>query len=511
MKPPPASPFLSLQSAFGPMPAYCALLGLALLAGTSLVSGLQMQAPVLMLAPVLLCAAAVVSSRPLIALMAASVLALSALLHSRSLGEASADMAALWGQWWMLTASQLCALAAGWGIGRLIERRLRFMAQHLPGGAVDASGLPEIPVALAIHRDGVVQQANWAAARLLGCTDRQEAVGQRLNLQNLPSIDGTAQDLQQLRTADGRLVSVSRSQQWTRHAGLPSELVVLHDEQPRLQAEDSARAARSTLSALIEGHPCAMVLSDLQTTRVLLANKAFAEAIGLNEGDIKGTTTRALGIWTDEQQRDRIIEGVRSGLRTLEEVIAIRRRDGRVRHFRARMSRIRIEDRPALLTVAYDITEQHSRQTELESVLALTRSAMLLVREGRITQASRAAARLLGTETAELIGRPASHALGGRQPLVDLEESRRQLVEGSAARPVESVRTIRLDGGGSLSLRVTGQALDRASLGDAESSVWLLEPLTATEPLPTAEPLATAEPKARDTDPVSTAFDPAAA
>ena len=487
---------VDLGSSFGPMPALWALAALFLLAGTAMIGGQQLREPVLMLAPVLLGAAAVVSTRWMLGLMAVAVVCVSALMHQHSAGQAEADLAALWGQWWMLMASQLLALAAGWGIGQLIERRLRLMARRMAQEAPPASPLPEIPVALLIHREGVVQEANWAAARLLGHATREAAIGHRLQFEaQAPNrsddrADHRADDregLQHLRTPQGRLLAVVRTQQWIRHGGLPAEMVVLHDEQPRQDAEESTRAARGTLSALIEGHPCAMLLSDLQTTRVLLANRAFGEAVGLPVSDIKGMTIRALGIWADDRQRQRIMDTVRAGARTLDDVITIRYRDGRTRQFQARMSRIRIEDRPAMLTVAYDITDEQRQRRELEAVLHHAPVAMLLVRDGRIQWASEAAAHLLGTSVAALVGQAAAPHLGGRKALSDLAAAARQSLQGPAGAALSSVRRVAGCLEEPITVRLHGQALDIPG-ATGLTSLWTLEALQPDPPAASTAP-----------------------
>ena len=180
------------------------------------------------------------------------------------------------------------------------------------------------PSPIFLHRQGVVFDANPAAARLFGFADtgamkgmrmaelhppgesRQRALDRIAQLERLPVGEGVPVRDFDARTLDGRPISVQATGVRVEAAGGPATLTIMFDITARLAAEAALRRSEAMLSQLFATSPDCIALYEADSGHLTLVNAAFSQLTGYAAEEVVGRTADELGLWHDPKDPCRL-------------------------------------------------------------------------------------------------------------------------------------------------------------------------------------------------------------
>ena len=212
----------------------------------------------------------------------------------------------------------------------------------------------------------------------------------------------------------------------------------------RRKSEEAVWSKKEKYVKAFRYSPDAMLVTTLESGRLLEFNNRFLEILGYRREEVTGRTVFEIDLWADPAQRDVMTRQLRETgqVRNLE--FQIHRRDGQLRWVRTSAELLEVEGEPCLFAVARDVS------TREESLLALRRQEALLHqakdavvvidRDDVVTFANEAAVRILGVPRDELRARKLADALDASKPEVIDTASRQTRVNGVWRGLVESRR-----------------------------------------------------------------------
>lgn len=116
---------------------------------------------------------------------------------------------------------------------------------------------------------------------------------------------------------------------------------------------------------LFRATPMGIALSTRDSGRILEVNEGFEELVGYSREELVGRRAAHLGLWAREEDREALLDAVRTRGRVRELDVRFRRSDGRVILGETFAEAIEVEGRECLLTVTRDVTEERRREREL--------------------------------------------------------------------------------------------------------------------------------------------------
>jgi PAS domain S-box-containing protein len=136
----------------------------------------------------------------------------------------------------------------------------------------------------------------------------------------------------------------------------------------RKQAEEALRRSEERFAKAFQASPHPVVISELDSGRVVDANDAACQLLGYRKEEVVGHTTQQIGIWPSTEARDRYLELLKrqGSVRNVE--VALRSKSGEVRQCLLSSELIELNGKQCSVTVGDDITESK----RLERALRLT-------------------------------------------------------------------------------------------------------------------------------------------
>jgi two-component system, cell cycle sensor histidine kinase and response regulator CckA len=197
---------------------------------------------------------------------------------------------------------------------------------------------------------------------------------------------------------------------------------VMVDVTQRRQAERALERSEELFSKAFHAGPVAMYLSRIEDDHLLNVNDSFLRMVGYGREEIVGCSVTQAGLWNDELDRDRMIEGLRVNGSVQNYATQLRTRTGQSRDVLVSADVIKLEEEPCLLAIIQDVTEQNqSEQALRESEVrksAILESALdaiiTLDFAGHILEFNSAAEGMFGRLREEVLGENASEAIFGR-------------------------------------------------------------------------------------------------
>ncbi|MDI4635916.1 PAS domain S-box protein [Pelomonas sp. V22] len=144
---------------------------------------------------------------------------------------------------------------------------------------------------------------------------------------------------------------------------------ILDRDAARAQAEAQLVHSRERFQRLFQAAPLPAAVFDHPNGRLLDANQAFVEAMGLGLDQLRGHSLSGLGLsHADAQRLYQRLREQRGRLRQFE--AAFRQRDGRVHEVQINAEQIEFDGQPALLTLSADMTLRKRTEQALRESLA---------------------------------------------------------------------------------------------------------------------------------------------
>ncbi len=127
------------------------------------------------------------------------------------------------------------------------------------------------------------------------------------------------------------------------------------------------RQAEERFQTVFDVSPAALVLSDLETGRIIDLNRATTAMLGYHREDLIGHSTVERGIWPDPQERTKALAKLAAQGQLDAEPVQLRHKNGQLHWLRLSAASIDRQGRPTMLSVLLDETQQRRAEASLGS------------------------------------------------------------------------------------------------------------------------------------------------
>ena len=412
-----------------------------------------------------------------------------------------------------------------WGVARDVTDEVR--TQH----AVKASEMryrelfTRSPTPLFLHRQGVIFDANDAAARLFGFPDaaamnnfnfinlfppgdmRNRIADRITETERLTLGEGVAVGEFQVRSVDGRALSVQDTAVRVDTAGGPATLSIFLDITARQAAEVALRRSEAMLSHLFATSPDGIALTEMATGRYAMVNPAFCRLTGFAADEVIGRTATELGLWDDPHHFERLATLLERDGTVIDMPAMFVSRSGTVGSMLLAAGRFAMDQRDYMVLNARDVTASERTRLEHSAILERASIGIAFTRAERFVQANPYFESMFGWTRGALLGQPGSAVWGAETDYADYgdhgEPGNKIHPLLSAGKPFEVERQMRRPDGSQFWCRLLVQAVDLNDPGHG-GTIWIAEDVTERRRLTQA--LATARDAAESASLAKSAF-----
>ncbi len=379
-----------------------------------------------------------------------------------------------------------CGLAGGALLTRVLARYLATADQreHRYHTLFQRSPSP-----LMLHRQGIVMEANEAAARMFGVQSIEDLIGfdvrsayvdqdslvrlrQRMKrLEHMPPGEHLPVEEFRLRSrrGDDRIVQATATRVDTGQG--MAILSIYFDVTERVTAEAALRRSQSLLAHLIETSPDLITLTDLGTGRYELVNRTFERVTGYNASEVVGRTSSDIAIWYDRTYRDKLVDVIRRDGHADDLPAVVRTKSGEPVAVRLSGARFTMEGLDYLVLNGRDVTSTEQARLEHEAILQNVSIGIAFTRKRVFQHTNPSFDRMFGWQPGQLAGQD----IGVIWPHQDDYDAMRSeaLPALSRGEAYELERTMRRADGTLFWCRMRGQALQDRVPG--AGTIWIAE------------------------------------
>jgi PAS domain S-box-containing protein len=285
------------------------------------------------------------------------------------------------------------------------------------------------PDAININRlDGTYLDVNPAFTQMSGWS-REETIGRTTLELGLWANLEDRERMQRMIQAQGHFVGLEaafRMKDGSLRTGLVSGsliqvgeetclLSITRDITERKEAEAAIRYNEDKFSRAFHGSPDAINITRLSDGTYLDVSEGFEKVTGWTKAEAVGRTSVGLNIWVDPQDRQQIVELIRSHGEYTGQEISFRRKDGSILTGLMSGKVMDVDGVPCLLSVTRDITDRKTAESalrlaeqRLRTVLANSQAIIYqLDREGRFLLSEGLGLSSLGLRPEQVVGQSA--------------------------------------------------------------------------------------------------------
>jgi PAS domain S-box-containing protein len=348
------------------------------------------------------------------------------------------------------------------------------------------------PSPLVLHRWGRVVDANPAAMAMFGYAQRSSMVGQDLFSHYEPGDDETAR--QQAARLEGlapgamqpmaefRLRTLSRRRRLVQATSVrvetasgPATLSFFTDQTEQSRAQDALRRSEGLLSHLVATSPDVITLTEAESGRYAMVNKAFEALSGWTSAEVMGRTADDIAIWNHPSDRAAIREAVRRDGVANNVPISFRRKDGTAIAMLVSVAPFEMDGQDYLVLYARDVSESERTRLVHGAILENASIGITLTRDQQFVLANPRVEAMFGWERGALIGQ---HGSVVWPSVEDWQAVGRDLGPRLAAgEQVEAERTMRRRDGSTFLARLLAQVVDPAHPSRG-GTIWIIEDVT---------------------------------
>ncbi len=387
---------------------------------------------------------------------------------------------------------ELGAFAGYWGVGRNVSQVLATREELKATETRYRDLFTHIPTPLLVHRGGIIIEANSAAAALFGHAEpaslvgtdlhtyyededsRQRAFARRAELERAPA--GATLPLAQYKLrVQGRQLAVRATSVRVQIDGQPAMLAIFIDDTEKLAADEALRRSEGLLSHLFNTSPDLITLTEIETGRYAMVNRAFEQTSGWSAAEAVGHTSLELGVWGRVEDRQRFVAALHDHGAVNDLPVSFVGKSGRQLPMVVSAARFQMERRDYMVINARDVSERERQRLEREAILANASIGIAVTRDQRFVLANRHMEQLYGWGPGELVGQ------SGRVVWLDDEaysEVGREVGPALArGEPVELERPGRRKDGRTFIARMRARAIDPERPREG-GTVWIIEDVT---------------------------------
>ncbi|MGM9482716.1 PAS domain S-box protein [Roseateles sp. NT4] len=348
------------------------------------------------------------------------------------------------------------------------------------------------PSPLVLHRWGRVVDANPAAMAMFGYAQRSSMIGQDLFSHYEPGDDETAR--QQAARLEGlapgamqpmaeyRLRTLSRRRRLVQATSVrvetasgPATLTFFTDQTEQSRAQDALRRSEGLLSHLVATSPDVITLTEAESGRYAMVNKAFEQLSGWNSSEILGRTADDIGIWHNTADRTAVRDAIRRDGVASNVPISFRRKDGSAISMLVSVAPFEMDGQNYLVLYARDVSESERTRLVHGAILENASIGIALTRDQQFVLANPRVEAMFGWERGALIGQ---HGSVVWPSVEDWQSVGRDLGPRLAnGEQVEAERTMRRRDGSTFLARLLAQVVDTAHPSRG-GTIWIIEDVT---------------------------------
>ncbi|MFG6464419.1 PAS domain S-box protein [Roseateles sp. DXS20W] len=348
------------------------------------------------------------------------------------------------------------------------------------------------PSPLVLHRWGRVVDANPAAMAMFGYAQRSSMIGQDLFSHYEPGDDETAR--QQAARLEGlapgamqpmaeyRLRTLSRRRRLVQATSVrvetasgPATLTFFTDQTEQSRAQDALRRSEGLLSHLVATSPDLITLTEAETGRYAMVNKAFEHLTGWSSSEVLGRTSEEIGIWHNPADRAAVRESIRRDGIASNVPIAFRRKDGSAVSMLVSVAPFEMDGQNYLVLYARDVSESERTRLVHGAILENASIGIALTRDQQFVLANPRVEAMFGWERGALLGQ---HGSVVWPTVEEWQAVGRELGEPlSSGQQVETERTMRRRDGSTFLARLLAKAVDPAHPSRG-GTIWIIEDVT---------------------------------
>ncbi|MEO6281680.1 PAS domain S-box protein [Roseateles sp.] len=348
------------------------------------------------------------------------------------------------------------------------------------------------PSPLVLHRWGRVVDANPAAMAMFGYAQRSSMIGQDLFSHYEPGDDETAR--QQAARLEGlapgamqpmaeyRLRTLSRRRRLVQATSVrvetasgPATLTFFTDQTEQSRAQDALRRSEGLLSHLVATSPDVITLTEAESGRYAMVNKAFEGLTGWSSAEVMGRTADEIGIWQNAADRAAIRDAIRRDGIASNVPVSFRRKDGSAVSMLVSVAPFEMDGQNYLVLYARDVSESERTRLVHGAILENASIGIALTRDQQFVLANPRVEAMFGWERGALIGQHGSVVW----PTVEDWQAAGQALGPhlAAGEQAETELTMRRRDGSTFLARLLAQAVDPAHPSRG-GTIWIIEDIT---------------------------------
>ncbi len=135
-------------------------------------------------------------------------------------------------------------------------------------------------------------------------------------------------------------------------------IIAMQEISDRKRAEKQLIASETKFSEAFRHNPDLMVISTVEEERFVEINDAFEKITGYSRTEVIGKTAKELGLLTDDSDEPQFLNARLPDGKTASFELKLKARSGEQRLLRATVAPMTLNDRPHLLSILRDITDQ---------------------------------------------------------------------------------------------------------------------------------------------------------
>ena len=157
---------------------------------------------------------------------------------------------------------------------------------------------------------------------------------------------------------DGSSFFAEAQSKTVRSGGRTVRMTAVRDITERKLTEEALRESEEKFSKAFRASPDGMAISELETGRYVEINEGYCRLFGYAREEMLGHTSIELGIWSNPQDRERMVAGLKTDgeVRSLE--IHTRTRSGEPRQILLSADAIDLAGQASLVSVLHDVTDR---------------------------------------------------------------------------------------------------------------------------------------------------------
>ena len=168
-----------------------------------------------------------------------------------------------------------------------------------------------------------------------------------------------------------------------RREALEENAVLQAEVSERRRIERALRVSEAKFAAAFRANPCSVAISRVDDGRILEVNDGCEQQTGHLRSEVIGRTPQELDLWVDPSVRAAIVAELRAGGKISNREVRWRSKTGRELTILFSADTITMDDEPALLSVAMNVTEHKQVEARHHAILrALPDWIFLTSRQG---------------------------------------------------------------------------------------------------------------------------------